>query len=115
METLTEGGNLHRLSNEVCDGIVLPRQGHLEEPHCVRQEAHRHRGRDVQGDLRASGVQQPAITVFRQRIAGKPDPRVWNNLMCQYAGYEMEDGSIVGDPAASGLTKVRTSSVFMLL
>ena len=32
---------------------------------------------------------RPAITVFRQRIAGKTDPRVWNNLMCQYAGYEM--------------------------
>ena len=49
---------------------------------------------------------RPAITVFRQRIAGQPDPRVWNSLMCQYAGYEMEDGSIMGDPAASGITKV---------
>ena len=49
---------------------------------------------------------RPAITVFRQRIAGKPDPRVWNNLMCQYAGYKMEDGSIVGDPGAVGITEV---------
>ena len=49
---------------------------------------------------------RPAITVFRQRTAGRRDPRVWNNLMCQYAGYEMEDGSIVGDPAAVGITKV---------
>ena len=49
---------------------------------------------------------RPAITVFRQRTPGKTDPRVWNNLMCQYAGYEMEDGSIVGDPSTAGLTNV---------
>ena len=49
---------------------------------------------------------RPAITVFRQRTPGKTDPRVWNNLMCQYAGYEMEDGSTVGDPAAVGITNV---------
>ena len=55
---------------------------------------------------------RPAITIFRQRIAGKPDPRVWNSLMCQYAGYEMEDGSIMGDPAASGITKVCKALAF---
>ena len=49
---------------------------------------------------------RPAITVFRQREPGKKDPRVWNSLMTQFAGYEQEDGSIVGDPAAVGLTKV---------
>ena len=48
---------------------------------------------------------RPAITVFRQREPGKTDPRVWNNLMVQYAGYEQEDGSVVGDPAAVGITK----------
>ena len=49
---------------------------------------------------------RPAITVFRQRQPGKTDPRVWNNLMVQYAGYEQEDGSVIGDPAAVGITKV---------
>ena len=39
---------------------------------------------------------RPAITVFRQREEGKTDPRVWNNLMCQFAGYTQEDGSIIG-------------------
>ena len=48
---------------------------------------------------------RPAITVFRQREPGKRDPRVWNNLMVQYAGYQQEDGSVVGDPASVGLTK----------
>ena len=26
--------------------------------------------------------------------------------MCQFAGYEQADGSVVGDPAAVGITKV---------
>ena len=26
--------------------------------------------------------------------------------MCQFAGYQQEDGSVVGDPAAVGITKV---------
>ena len=48
---------------------------------------------------------RPAITVFRQREPGKADTRVWNNMLCQFAGYEQEDGSIIGDPAAVGITK----------
>jgi len=48
---------------------------------------------------------RPAITIFRQRRPGKKDPRVWNNLMCQFAGYEQVDGSVVGDPSAVGITK----------
>merc|ERR550517_923170 len=48
---------------------------------------------------------RPAITVFRQRTPGKIDPRVWNGLMVGYAGYEQEDGSIIGDPSAVGITK----------
>ena len=49
---------------------------------------------------------RPAITVFRQREVGKSDPRVWNNLMVQYAGYQQEDGSVIGDPSAVGITQV---------
>jgi len=48
---------------------------------------------------------RPAITVFRQREPGKKDPRVWNGLMCQFAAYEADDGSIIGDPAALGITQ----------
>ena len=48
---------------------------------------------------------RPAITLFRQRIPGKKDPRVWNNLITQFAGYEQDDGSIIGDPASVGVTK----------
>ena len=48
---------------------------------------------------------RPAITLFRQRIPGKKDPRVWNNLITQFARYEQVDGSIIGDPASLRVTK----------
>lgn len=49
---------------------------------------------------------QPAITLFRERRPGRPDLRVWNKLVVGFAGYEQEDGSIVGDPSGVELTKV---------
>jgi len=48
---------------------------------------------------------RPAITLFRQRLPGQKDPRVWNGLITQFAAYEQEDGSIIGDPSSLGLTK----------
>ncbi|CAL1541196.1 unnamed protein product [Lymnaea stagnalis] len=40
-----------------------------------------------------------AITIFPQRIEGPPDFRVWNSQLIGYAGYSMDDGKIIGDPA----------------
>ena len=34
--------------------------------------------------------------------------------MVQFAGYQQEDGSIVGDPAAVGITKVNRTKILML-
>merc|ERR1711892_718683 len=48
---------------------------------------------------------RPAITLFRQRLPGKTDPRVWNGLITGFAAYEQEDGSIIGDPSTLGVTK----------
>ena len=52
------------------------------------------------GNIRA------AITVFRQRTPGKKDPRMWNSLVIQFAGYQQDDGSIIGDPATVDITNV---------
>jgi nitric oxide synthase oxygenase domain/subunit len=49
---------------------------------------------------------QPAITIFRERRPGVKDVRVWNSLILSFAGYEQEDGSVVGDPAGVELTQV---------
>ncbi|WP_371779838.1 nitric oxide synthase oxygenase [Streptosporangium subroseum] len=41
---------------------------------------------------------RPTITVFAQDRPGMPGPRIWNEQLIRYAGYAMDDGSIVGDP-----------------
>uniref|UniRef100_A0A8D0C3I7 Nitric oxide synthase n=1 Tax=Salvator merianae TaxID=96440 RepID=A0A8D0C3I7_SALMN len=47
-----------------------------------------------------------AITVFPQRTDGKHDFRIWNSQLIRYAGYQMPDGSIVGDPANVDFTQL---------
>ncbi|KAG8450726.1 hypothetical protein GDO86_003122 [Hymenochirus boettgeri] len=47
-----------------------------------------------------------AITVFPQRTDGKHDFRVWNSQLVRYAGFQMPDGSIVGDPASVEFTEL---------
>lgn len=51
-----------------------------------------------------------AITVFPQRSDGKHDFRVWNSQLIRYAGYQMPDGTIRGDPACVEFTQVRTGA-----
>ncbi|XP_069802274.1 nitric oxide synthase, inducible isoform X1 [Dendropsophus ebraccatus] len=52
------------------------------------------------------GNVRSAITVFPQRTDGKHDFRVWNSQLIRYAGYEMPDGSIIGDPASIEFTEL---------
>lgn len=52
-----------------------------------------------------------AITVFPQRSDGKHDFRVWNAQLIRYAGYQMPDGTILGDPASVEFTQVRDTAV----
>ncbi|XP_061460927.1 nitric oxide synthase, inducible [Rhineura floridana] len=47
-----------------------------------------------------------AITVFPQRTDGKHDFRIWNSQLIRYAGYQMPDGSVVGDPANVEFTQL---------
>uniref|UniRef100_A0A8B9CEN0 Nitric oxide synthase n=1 Tax=Anser brachyrhynchus TaxID=132585 RepID=A0A8B9CEN0_9AVES len=53
-----------------------------------------------------NGNIRSAITVFPQRTDGKHDFRVWNSQLIRYAGYQMPDGSILGDPASVEFTKL---------
>ncbi|XP_059764935.1 nitric oxide synthase, inducible isoform X1 [Balaenoptera ricei] len=53
-----------------------------------------------------SGNIRLAITVFPQRSDGKHDFRVWNAQLIQYAGYQMPDGTIRGDPASVEFTQL---------
>uniref|UniRef100_H0WZD7 Nitric oxide synthase n=1 Tax=Otolemur garnettii TaxID=30611 RepID=H0WZD7_OTOGA len=53
-----------------------------------------------------NGNIRSTITVFPQRRDGKHDFRVWNAQLIRYAGYEMPDGSIRGDPANVEFTQL---------
>uniref|UniRef100_A0A672RPE9 Nitric oxide synthase, inducible n=1 Tax=Sinocyclocheilus grahami TaxID=75366 RepID=A0A672RPE9_SINGR len=46
------------------------------------------------------------LTVFIQVKYGEHDFRVWNSQLIKYAGYQMEDGSVIGDPAGVEFTQV---------
>uniref|UniRef100_A0A8C8RTC3 Nitric oxide synthase n=1 Tax=Pelusios castaneus TaxID=367368 RepID=A0A8C8RTC3_9SAUR len=53
-----------------------------------------------------NGNIRSAITVFPQRTDGKHDFRVWNSQLIRYAGYQMPDGAILGDPASVEFTQL---------
>ncbi|NXG42365.1 NOS2 protein, partial [Psilopogon haemacephalus] len=53
-----------------------------------------------------NGNIRSAITLFPQRTDGKHDFRVWNSQFIRYAGYQMPDGSILGDPASLEFTQL---------
>uniref|UniRef100_A0ABM5EMN6 Nitric oxide synthase n=1 Tax=Pogona vitticeps TaxID=103695 RepID=A0ABM5EMN6_9SAUR len=46
------------------------------------------------------------ITVFPQRTDGRHDFRIWNSQLIRYAGYQMPDGSIIGDPTNVEFTQL---------
>uniref|UniRef100_A0A8B9GEZ8 Nitric oxide synthase n=1 Tax=Amazona collaria TaxID=241587 RepID=A0A8B9GEZ8_9PSIT len=53
-----------------------------------------------------NGNIRSAITIFPQRTDGKHDFRVWNSQLIRYAGYQMPDGSVIGDPASVEFTQL---------
>ncbi|XP_021093889.1 nitric oxide synthase, inducible isoform X1 [Heterocephalus glaber] len=53
-----------------------------------------------------NGNIRSAITVFPQRTDGKRDFRIWNAQLIRYAGYQMPDGTIRGDPANLEFTQL---------
>nr|XP_055056042.1 nitric oxide synthase 2a, inducible [Misgurnus anguillicaudatus] len=52
------------------------------------------------------GNVRSAITVFPKRTDGDHDFRVWNGQLIKYAGYQMEDGHVIGDPSSVDFTQV---------
>ncbi|MGW6056347.1 nitric oxide synthase oxygenase [Streptomyces sp. NPDC055189] len=47
---------------------------------------------------------RPLITVFAPDAPGRPGPRIWNEQLIRYAGYERPGGQVVGDPRNAGIT-----------
>ena len=49
---------------------------------------------------------RPVITVFAPDAPGRPGPRILSSQLVRYAGYESEDGSVIGDPANVSITRL---------
>lgn len=52
-----------------------------------------------------SGRIRPTITVFAPDTPEGPGPRIHNEQLIRYAGYRLEDGSVLGDPRYAGFTE----------
>ncbi|MDI1486498.1 MAG: hypothetical protein OHK93_005728 [Ramalina farinacea] len=52
-----------------------------------------------------NGRIEPTVFVFAPRKNGSRGPMILNNQLLDYGGYEMDDGSILGDPSNVVLTK----------
>ena len=44
------------------------------------------------------GKIRPMISVFAPETPVRPAPRIWNEQLIRYAGYEQPDGRVLGDP-----------------
>ncbi|WP_238165866.1 nitric oxide synthase oxygenase [Kribbella caucasensis] len=44
------------------------------------------------------GKIRPMISVFAPETPTRPAPRIWNEQLIRYAGYEQPDGRVLGDP-----------------
>ncbi|MGH3457490.1 nitric oxide synthase oxygenase [Aeromicrobium sp.] len=44
------------------------------------------------------GKIRPMISVFAPETPRRPAPRIWNEQLIRYAGYEQPDGPVLGDP-----------------
>ena len=49
---------------------------------------------------------RPMITVFAPDAPGRPGPRILNSQLVRYAGYEIADDVVIGDPANADLTRL---------
>lgn len=50
------------------------------------------------------GNLQPIISIFSPETPDQPGPRIWNNQLIRYAGYNQNDNTILGDPAECDIT-----------
>lgn len=48
---------------------------------------------------------QPTVLVFPPRNVDSRGPMIWNHQVLQFAGYETEAGTVLGDPASVEITK----------
>ncbi|EME47190.1 hypothetical protein DOTSEDRAFT_77571 [Dothistroma septosporum NZE10] len=72
---------------------------HVQESKQMGSSLVEHLGRAFGG-----GNITPTVFVFPARKRGERGPLVWNSQILSFAGYQNNDGSILGDPANAELT-----------
>ncbi|MGC4941407.1 nitric oxide synthase oxygenase [Kribbella sp. DT2] len=50
------------------------------------------------------GKIRPMISIFAPETPQRPAPRIWNEQLIRYAGYDQPDGSVLGDPRYESFT-----------
>jgi len=113
------GGTYHQHMKELEYGV---RAAKRNSRRCITRSEHEHltrcdlRGVQCSREMARSvvkGMQKafnrghilPTVFMFPPRAPGKCGPMIWNSQILAFAGYEQEDGSILGDPANVELTK----------
>ncbi len=49
---------------------------------------------------------RPVITIFAPDAPDRPGPRILSSQLARYAGYETAGGTVIGDPASAGITRL---------
>ncbi|KAL9009609.1 MAG: hypothetical protein Q9173_005373, partial [Seirophora scorigena] len=57
------------------------------------------------GEAFNGGNVLPTAFVFPPRKIDSRGPMIWNHQLLEFAGYELEDGFVLGDPMSTALTK----------
>jgi nitric-oxide synthase, bacterial len=68
---------------------------------CIAEEAATHLREATNG-----GRIRPMITVFAPDAPGRPGPRILSSQLVRYAGYEIADGVVIGDPSNTVITRI---------
>ena len=105
-EELSHGAKMAWRNSNRCIGRLFWESLHVfDERHVTSEEEM------VQALLRHiefatnGGKIRPAITIFAPATGEGPRPRIWNQQLIRYAGYETADG-VLGDPVSLPLTRL---------
>jgi len=86
-------GRLYWRSLQIRDLRTVSDAGHVAR-HCFDHLRVAHNG----------GKIRPMISVFAPESPNRPAPRIWNEQLIRYAGYEQPDGRVLGDPRYRSFT-----------
>ena len=83
------------------NNMIVRDRRHVTDPDAMYEELLEHLRLSTNG-----GNLQVTMTVFRPKQPKERwGPRIWNSQLLRYAGYQQEDGTILGDPANLKLTE----------